>query len=874
MKILTKVLILALIMLGIATHCHATHNRAGEIVYEHIAGYRYKIIVYTYCYTQTEADRDELEVDCGDGTEKLLVKRTSKTTLDDIGSKNYSFLCKNIYVGEHTYSGPGTYVLYMEDPNRNEGVDNIPNSVNTVFAIKTTLMINVAAGDNSSPILLNAPMDKAALHRTFVHNPGAYDPDGDSLSYRIARCLQQDAQEIVGYTLPPVTDSIYVNPITGDFVWEKPAQKGTYNVAMWIEEWRNGIKIGQVLRDIQVEVIDADNHTPVIDKTGNHCVVADSLLKFKVTASDPDFQNVQLSASGGPFAVKESPAEFRVSRQWVKNPVGNFSWQTRQSHVRNQPYDMLVKATDDDPVVPLTGYSSINIRVIAPAPHITSIESTNSSAHLEWDNGGNTKAVGFRIYRKDRPDDYEPGVCETGMPSSSGYVLVDEVRDLDKLSYVDDDHGIGLPTGFRYCYRITAIFADGAESLPSDPSCTTLARGFIMFTKASVAKTDEADGVIDLEWSEPEELDSALIPPPYYYLLFPARGIKDGLWEKAEELEGLHNTKKTDKGFDSKNMGSMYKVTFANLDEANNNFNDVGASAYASSVFIKLECGDRRITITHDADVPWKNDTFVIYRKDPGSATFDSVGVSTSGKYTDYNLENDKEYGYKMKTIGYYSAPGLPTHIENWSQEAYGTPIDTIAPCIRLTVHSDCENGYNHLMWQPDSICGLGIAKYMIYYSSTLDGQLSKIEEAEPTATYYDHYPTMGLAGCYYVTARDSAGNEGVADTRICVDNCEDYRLPNVFTPNGDGINDIFHPYPYQFVERVDMTITNRWGKVVFETSDPDLNWDGKDQKSGNQLPDGVYFYRCTVYEHRLTGLEEREIEGYITIFTKPSKNQ
>ena len=81
--------------------------------------------------------------------------------------------------------------------------------------------------------------------------------------------------------------------------------------------------------------------------------------------------------------------------------------------------------------------------------------------------------------------------------------------------------------------------------------------------------------------------------------------------------------------------------------------------------------------------------------------------------------------------------------------------------------------------------------------------------------------------------------------------------------------NDLYHPYPYQFVDHVDMTITNRWGKVVFKTNDPDLNWDGTDIDTGKPLPDGVYYYRCTVYEYRLTGIEDREMDGYITIFSK-----
>ena len=99
MKIITKIVFLlcciALLAVGKAS---ATHNRAGEIVYKHISGYRYQIIVYTYCYTLTEADRDELEVDCGDGTGTITVKRDGKgTLLDEINALSFTYLKKNVY---------------------------------------------------------------------------------------------------------------------------------------------------------------------------------------------------------------------------------------------------------------------------------------------------------------------------------------------------------------------------------------------------------------------------------------------------------------------------------------------------------------------------------------------------------------------------------------------------------------------------------------------------------------------------------------------------------------------------------------------------------------------------------------------------------
>lgn len=877
MKLSLKKAFMLVFLFFVAVQAFATHNRAGEIVYKHIKGYTYKIIIYTYCYTQTEADRDELELDCGDGTGKMTLKRISKTSLDDNESLSFSFLCKNVYEGEHTFSGPGTYVLYMEDPNRNDGVANIPNSVNVVFALKTTLIISPLAIQNSSPILLNPPMDKAALNRTFVHNPGAYDPDGDSLSYKIAVCLQQDAQEIIGYSLPPVTDTIYVNPETGDFVWDKPSRVGVYNVAMWIEEWRDKIMISRVLRDIQVEVIDIDNHTPVIDKQANYCVLAGNNLNFNVTASDPDGNRMLLSASGGPLAVTESPATFTTLDVLSKSPVGVFDWNTINSHVRRQPYNLLVKCVDDDARVSLTAYQTINITVIAPKPEITSITPTNSSISLTWNNGGNTNATGYKLYRSNRPVEYNQGACQTGLPSSAGYELIAEFKDPSILEYVDNNGGLGLPEGFCYCYRLTAVFADGAESQVSDEVSALLPRGLVLFTKASVDVTDEKEGKISLEWIGPKDLDEISVPPPYYYLLFPGKaeegGITNEIYGGSINLEGYDNTKYQDKKLDTEKRGAVYKVCFANFDVQNKNYNSIGSASSASTVFLKLHPSDRRVTLTYDCDVPWCNDKFEVYRKDPGKETFEYLATTNKDSYTDYNLINGQTYGYKIKTIGFFSEEGLPTNIENFSQEAYATPIDTIAPCVKCKVKSYCTEIYNRITWQPDTACGLGIEKYFLYYSETLDGKLNLLETFTPDVNHFDHYPELGMAGCYAVSALDSAGNQGVVSERICVDECEYYRLPNVFTPNDDGKNDLFHPYPYQFVDRIDMVITNRWGEVVYTTTDPDINWDGCDKNTGKLVPDGVYYYKCIVYEHRLTGIEPKDLEGFITIFSRKTKN-
>ncbi len=104
------------------------------------------------------------------------------------------------------------------------------------------------------------------------------------------------------------------------------------------------------------------------------------------------------------------------------------------------------------------------------------------------------------------------------------------------------------------------------------------------------------------------------------------------------------------------------------------------------------------------------------------------------------------------------------------------------------------------------------------------------------------------------------------------------YNLPNIFSPNGDGFNDIFHPCdhttgsmqqltckPYRFVKDVHITFYNRWGGKVFETNDIDINWDGRNN-DGGELSSGTYFYIAQVDFIKLTGLERRVLQGFVKL--------
>lgn len=82
---------------------------------------------------------------------------------------------------------------------------------------------------------------------------------------------------------------------------------------------------------------------------------------------------------------------------------------------------------------------------------------------------------------------------------------------------------------------------------------------------------------------------------------------------------------------------------------------------------------------------------------------------------------------------------------------------------------------------------------------------------------------------------------------------------PNVFTPNGDGFNDEFRVY-YKSVKKFSMVVFNRWGRKVYESTNPADGWDGN---IGNGLADpGVYFY--VIEAEGYNPNEKKELQGPI----------
>ncbi len=865
-------IIFTLILVMLATDiAHSTHNRAGEITYRQISDYTFEFEVITFTNTKTTsngvspADRPELTVKWGDNTYSN-VKRAQYIDLPD-------YYRKNRYLAQHTFPGPGTYQIVVEDPNRNEGVGNIPNSVTVVFSIKTILQINPIVGFNSTPKLLNPPVDKAAMHRKFIHNPAAFDPDGDSLSYKLTVCTGENGKPIPSYKFPDSSNKpIYIDAISGDLVWDSPTQTGIYNVAFFIEEWRKGIKIGQITRDMQIEVFDSKNHPPIIDSIKPKCVVAGDTLKFTVKATDKDNEDIVMSATGGVFSIPDS-AIFTPNNN-PKKATGQFTWATKCSHIRKAPYLVLFKATDKNATVPLVDQMACLIKVIAPAPQNIVTTTGYNNISLSWDNYTCPQAQGFYIYRKKSYFGFTPDSCETGVPKYTGYERIATITDSDITSFIDDNNKMGLTQGFTYCYMVTAFFQDKSESKASEEVCAELKRGMPIITNVSVTKHHKTNGEIYVEWSKPQSFDSTLFPAPLKYIVKRCNSLTPNNFKTIATLPSLNDTTFTDKNLNTFEFPYLYQI------EIHNNNGLTVPPMWASSTFLNISVSNKTIHLNTAGNIPWTNNKYIIYRQDNPSATFDSIGFANNNTYTDKNLNNNQEYCYRVKTIGSYNLSGIKKPLINHSHQNCGIPNDTTPPPAPiLTVESDCETFINWLNWQPQSPTD-EILKYKIYFAENTNSKFNLIDSVlDANILNYKHILKDFPAGCYVVTATDMNNNESKPSNSICVDNCNYFELPNVFTPNNDGINDLFRPITPEFIvsrfiEKLDIKIYSRWGNLVYETTDPNINWNGTNKQSNKLVTPGVYYYVCDLVEKRISGKEERNVVGFIHVFHKQKNLQ
>lgn len=841
---------------------YATHNRAGEITYVQVSDLTYEITITTFTYVLSLADRPQLEVEWGDNSISTAY-RVSITNLPN-------YYKKNVYVVRHTFPGPGVYKIVVQDPNRNFGILNIPNSVNVVFSISTILMVNPSIGMNNTPVLLNPPYDKAAVGYKFIHNPGAYDADGDSLSYKLTVCTREDGKEIENYTLPPASNEFYVDALSGDLVWDAPINIGKYNVAMEISEWRTGIKIGTVVRDMQIEVYETDNNPPVNGPLKDYCIEAGDSVKFDIVSTDEDGNTVSMFATSGIFGLAGCQATFDSISALPGTSVYSFRWITCHESVRDMPYDILIKSEDNDEELILFDLDNFRIKVLGPSPVLSEVLPQGKFIRLLWEKYSSDYIAGYNIYRRNGASSFTPDSCTNGLPANLGFVKIGYVDGVADTTFTDTGNGNGLENGVEYTYRIVAVYPNGAESKASNEITSSLVSGLPLITNVSVTATGTTDGSIYIAWKKPDPEDIEPAAGPYEYIISRSDGLLGADFQFIDNIitADLNDSTYVDNMLNTSDLGYTYRIELYNNEGGGHEL--IGDPGIASSTFLTILPGDRKARLSISRNVPWINSRYDIFRFNSLTSLFDSISSTNVLEYTDTGLENLQEYCYYIRSYGGYSNPELPKGLINLSQEACVTPDDNEPPCVPdLSVSTECDSLYNHLVWNvTDPECYADIAGYKIFFKGNFDENMTLLETInDPAESSLTHYPGDVVAGCYAISAFDLNGNESPMSTIICLDSCNYYEIPNVFTPNMDGKNDLLVAKTSGLVEKVDFKLFSRSGSLIFETDDPRINWNGT--YKGKLVQPGVYFYQCDVYEQRITGIEMFHLSGFVHLITE-----
>lgn len=931
----------------------ATHLRAGQITVQRIScigrTYRITVTVYTDRGSPVLFGGEQDILDFGDGN-RILIPETQSTEypgIPDIGVATFETI--------YTYGGPGQFTISYLEPNRNEGVLNIENSVLTTFYIETQIDLTVLGCDNS-PQLRIPPIDQACVGVAFFHNPGAFDEDpGDSLSYELVVPFRDRATPVSGYR-DPNDESFYtdyahgnedgsgppefnIDPVDGTITWNAPGKVGEYNIAFIVKEWRNigGVwkQIGFVRRDMQIIVAsDCTNERPQLDVPDDICVDVGTPINEIINGLDPDNHKVKIEAFSEIFEFDSNPTLVPSSGVFQSSPATvDFSWTPTCEDVQDQPYLIVFKITDDPTSnppksgPPLVAFATWRITVVAPAPVLQPATVNLATRHvtLNWDAYDCFhEAQVMQVWRRVDDTNYTPDECVTGIPESLGFSLIAQVpikngegpSATPVTTFTDTNNGKGLEAAAKYCYRLVAVFPSprGGESYVSNEVCIDpIDVDEPVITNVTVDKTGDTDGEITVRWTPPFEIDLGQFPGPKEYVLQRADGT--GFINVSPQIS---DTVFTDAGLDTRDVQYFYRVVlYSGTASMPAPLQPVDTSSLASSVWLDLSAKKRQIDLSWSAVVSWSNQLqsypmHRVYRGGENATEVDLVLIDSANVIQDGltyldtgklapgdTLNGANFYCYRVMTRGGYGNDDIKEPLINYSQINCAKPTDDNPPCVPVIAPFDpdfCKQNdaredffdlytcssttfKNIVRWfSPTEACAEDIRYYNVY-AATVENGTYELIATNVRDTFYVHDGLATLAYCYRVTAVDRSNNESDPSEIACNNNCPNYELPNVFSPNGDKCNDLFSAFGItppsgeiaeckiptdpqyefkcaRFVQRVDFTVYNRWGKKLYHyigfDNEPTsqntiyLNWNGHDDK-GRELSTGVYYYVAEV---------------------------
>ncbi|PSR52488.1 hypothetical protein AHMF7605_02590 [Adhaeribacter arboris] len=222
----------------------------------------------------------------------------------------------------------------------------------------------------------------------------------------------------------------------------------------------------------------------------------------------------------------------------------------------------------------------------------------------------------------------------------------------------------------------------------------------------------------------------------------------------------------------------------------------------------------------------------VSWQKKINNGPFVNLGQVKQTLYLDSASFNENNQPCYQAT--YTDSCGLTSAVSN----------QTCPVILSGTFHST-ENRVN-LRWS--AFVGLTAApRYTIEVSDDATGQLLSSSEVGSNTTFTDRkLNTTSQLLAYRIKVTTANSPEISYSNKIRVAQAFTATIPNAFSPNSDGLNDIFE-VKGRFIQAVRLKIYNRWGQVIFESKNPGEGWNGK--INGQDAPVGTYIFSFTAQD-------------------------
>ncbi len=216
-------------------------------------------------------------------------------------------------------------------------------------------------------------------------------------------------------------------------------------------------------------------------------------------------------------------------------------------------------------------------------------------------------------------------------------------------------------------------------------------------------------------------------------------------------------------------------------------------------------------------------DEYFVNRLQNGTST--EIGRTTDLQFFDPDYLTENETCYE---VGFRDVCG--------NMSSLGDPV---CP-IRLLAELTDDNTIN-LTWTTFGGWRDGVARYTLE-KYDLDGQLLEAIDMGLELAYSDESQDLAHQGYVYLVKASSVepALPQALSNKVAIIKDPNIFYPTGFTPNGDNLNDLFNVYG-QYIVGFEMNIFNRWGELLFTTTNIEQGWDGTFK--GNPMPEGTYTF-------------------------------